>query len=95
MASFLPSFFQARQPRRFHFTPRYYDPEKEALEQRIAMIEQELGLRKGEAYVPLIRKGMMISHFRRKSRIRERSSNLTLLIILGGLLLMAWYLFFR
>jgi len=93
--SSLPTFFQTRKPRRFHFLPRYYDPEKEALEQRIAMIEQELGLRKGEAYVPRIRRGQMISHFKRKSRLRERSSNLTLILILGLLLLLAWYLFFR
>ncbi len=65
------------------------------MEQRIAMIEQELGLHKGEAYVPRIRKGMMTSHFRRTSRRRERSSNLTLIIVLAGLLLLAWYLFFR
>ena len=93
--SSLPTFFQTRKPRRFHFLPRHYDPEKEALEQRIAMIEQELGLRKGETYVPSIRKGQMMSHFKRKSRIRERSSNLTLIIILGLLFALAWYLFFR
>ncbi len=93
--SSLPTFFQTKNPRRFHFLPRYYDPEKEALEQRIAMIEQELGLRKGEAYVPRIRKGQMMSHFKRKSRLRERSSNLTLIIILGLLFALAWYLFFR
>lgn len=33
-------FFKRPRPRQFHYQPRYYDPEKEALEQR----RKELGL---------------------------------------------------
>ncbi len=93
--SSLPSFFQTSKPKGFHFIPRYYDPEKEALQQRIAMIEQELGLtsREGE-YVPRIQRGTMTTYFRRKLRKRERSSNLMLLVILALLLWLAWFLCF-
>ena len=92
--SSLPSFFNPGKPRRFHFTPRYYDPEKEDLQQRIAMIEQELGVRKGEAYVPKIRRGQMASYFKRKSRRRETVSNIRLLIILALLTLLAYILLY-
>ncbi len=92
--SSLPSFFQTGKPRRFHYQPLYYDPEKEALEQRIAQIEQEMGLRKGEAYVPRIRRGQMASYFKRKSQRRERVSNIRLLIILAVLFLLAYFVFY-
>ncbi len=92
--SSLPSFFATAKPRRFHYTPRYYDPEKEALQQRIAQIEQELGLRQGEAYVPKIRRGQMATHFKRKSKRREKTSNIRLLIILAILFFLSYLLFY-
>jgi len=94
--SSLPSFFQTRKPKGFFFIPRYYDPEKEALQQRIAMIQQELGLHKKEdgEHVRILRRGVMTSYFRKNLKKRERSSNLMLILILGGLLLLAWFLFF-
>ncbi len=94
--SSLPSFFQTSRPKGFHFIPRYYDPEKEALQQRIAMIRQELGLTTEEDnnYVRLIQRGTMTTYFRRKLRKRERSSNLMLVVILALLVWLAWFLFF-
>ncbi len=92
--SSLPSFFRTQKPRKFHYIPRYYDPEKEAMQQRIDQVEQELGLRKEKAYVPKIRKGQMQNYFHRKSKSREKSSNIRILIILAFLLLLA-YLIFR
>ena len=93
--SSLPSFFSPGKPRRYHYTPRYYDPEKEALQQRIAQIEQELGVHKGEAYVPKIRRGQMANYFKKKSQRREKASNLRLLLILAILFLLSYILFFR
>jgi len=92
--SSLPSFFSPAKPRRFHYTPLYYDPEKEALQQKIAMIEKELGLREGEAYVPKIRRGQMAPYFRRKSQRREKASNLRLLVILAILFLLSYILLY-
>jgi len=92
--SSLPSFFNPGKPRRFHYTPLYYDPEKEALQQRIAQIEQEFGLHEGEAYVPKIRKGQMSAYFKRKSQRREKASNLRLLVILAILFLLSYILLY-
>jgi len=92
--SLLPSFFQVRKARQFHYIPRYYDPEKEAIQQRIEQIERELGLKKGEAYVPKIKKGQMAGYFRRKSRYREKASNIRLLIIIAFLFLLTYLILY-
>lgn len=93
--SFLPSFFSINKPKSFNYIPRYWDPEKEEREARIRQIEREMGLHEGEAYVPTIRKGQMSTYYRRKKRLRERASNLRLIILIVFLLLVAWLLFFR
>ncbi|HBH05525.1 MAG TPA: hypothetical protein DDX92_02850 [Flavobacteriales bacterium] len=36
------SVFNIRKPKRFDYTPRYYDERKENLEQRIAQIKREM-----------------------------------------------------
>ncbi|NOY38491.1 MAG: hypothetical protein GXO83_13070 [Chlorobi bacterium] len=91
----LPSFFATNKPHVFNYIPRYWDPEKEEREKRIRQIELELGLHEGEAYVPRIRKGQMTTYFNRKSRHRERASNLRLIILIVFLMLVVYLLFFR
>jgi hypothetical protein len=59
----LPSFFKINKNKRFNFIPRYYDPRKEDLEERIRSVEREMGVKEGEAYRPTIRKGQMSFDF--------------------------------
>ncbi len=36
----LPSFFKTYKPKRFNYIPRYYDPQKEELEERIEVFNR-------------------------------------------------------
>jgi len=91
----LPSFFKINKNRRFNYIPRYYDPGKEELEERIRDIEIEMGVSRkdDEVYTPRIHRGMMTGRHssRRKANFQ---SNLRLLVILAILLLISYILFF-
>ncbi len=91
----LPSFFNTHKHKRFNYRPRYYDEQKEDLEQRIRQIESEMGVEPGKAYVPKIRKGQMGNYIRKNRLKQSRQSNLRLFIIILVLSLAAWLLFFR
>ncbi len=91
----LPSFFRIGEPKRFNYQPRYYDEQKEDLQQRIRQIEQEMGVDHGEAYVPRIRKGQMGDLFRRRRKKLQKQSNIRLFVIILILLFISWWLFFR
>ena len=93
--SHLPNFFRTAKPRRFHYTPLYYDEKKEELERRIRQIENEMGVEHGKAYVPGIKKGQMRKTFGKDRQRLEKQSTFRLLIIVALLLLIAWYLFFK
>jgi hypothetical protein len=84
------SLFNARKPRQFEYQPRYWDPRKEALEERIKQIEHELASEKGETLPPIrtIRKGAMRDASLSRRRY-NRNSNLRIVLIL-----MILFLFF-
>ena len=90
----LPSFFKINKHKEFNFIPRYYDQQKEKLEKRIKSIEQEMGVKEGEAYRPTIRKGQMSNYFNRKKGKAQKQSNIRLIIILMVLFLISFFLFF-
>ena len=91
----IPSFFSQHKYKRFHYSPRYYDEQKEDLEQRIRQIEAEMGVFNGKTYVPKIRKGQMGSYINKNRKRQSRQSNLRLFVIILILSLGAWLLFFR
>ena len=91
----LPTFFNQSKYKRFHYSPRYYDEQKEDLEQRVRQIEAEMGIDHGKAYVPKIRKGQMGSYVNKYRKRQSRQSNLRLFVIILILSLGAWLLFFR
>lgn len=80
--------FHLPRPKKFNYTPRYYDPEKERMEER----RKELARERGE-FVP----GAGISGaFRQRlksKRSTERASNFRLILIIIVLLLLAYWLF--
>jgi len=98
------SFYNMRKPRQFNHRPIYWNPRKEALEERIKKVEIEMGVREEtlEDYKPNI-KGSFIegtTHLK-KSRARgdnERSrvnNNIRLLLIVLGLIALFWYFYMR
>ena len=97
------SFYNVRKPRQFEHKPIYWDPRKEAMEERVRKVRREMGLEETEEeYKPQI-KGTFIegtSHLKRSrdegenSRSREYK-NVKLLIALAVLALLFWYLFWK
>ena len=98
------SFYRMRKPRRFDHKPIYFDPRKEALQERIRKVEIEMGVRQEELgeYKPSI-KGSFIegtSHLK-KSRARgddvraRESKNMRLLLILALLAVIFWFFFLK
>ena len=97
------SFYNVRKPRQFEHKPIYWDPRKEAMEERVRKVKREMGLEETEEeHKPQI-KGTFIegtSHLKRSrdkgenSRSREYK-NVKLLIALAVLALLFWYLFWK
>lgn len=90
------SFFKVPKHRVFNYQPIYYDPEKERREQR----RKELGLADDDVngeYTTgsLIRGGAMrLRHeqFNQKMQSQKRKSQLTLVLLIVGLGVLAYYL---
>lgn len=91
------SFFKVPKHRVFNYQPLYYDPEKERREQR----RKELGLGNEDnaeaeySVGALIRGGAMRSRheqFNQKMQSQKRKSQLTLILLIVGLSIVAYYL---
>ncbi|MCC8154636.1 MAG: hypothetical protein LIP01_10725 [Tannerellaceae bacterium] len=97
------SFYNTRKPRQFEHKPIYYDPRKEALEERISKAKKEMGLEQSEEeYKPNI-KGTFVegtSHLK-KNRAKGLDSrgrtykNVKLIVLLVLLLIIGWFLFIK
>ncbi|MEG1616620.1 MAG: hypothetical protein RR202_06730 [Bacteroidales bacterium] len=93
-------FYNVRKPRQFRHDPIYFDPRKEALEERVKKVKKELGELKDEEYKPDL-KGAFVnqtSHVKRRQEHEDKSNssrNIKLAVILVGLLLALYYFYFR
>ena len=92
----IPRFIKLPSHNRFNYSPRYWDPEKEAREERIRQIKQEMGV---EVPMDPTRTTIKRGSFRqagKKTKVKAtRSSNIRLVIILVVLLFLAYLLFYR
>lgn len=93
----IPRLFKIGNPKRFNYTPLYWDPDKEEREHRVRAIKQEMGID-----VKLGKKSTTITRgsFRQNtsSKIRSRAnrdSNRRLILIVIVLLLLAYILLYR
>lgn len=91
-------FFNKPEHKRFHLTPRYWDPDKEEREEREKRIKAELGIKEDDdSYIPNI-KGKFTSQLKEKykgARSARRKSTVRLFFILIILLLIAFYILSR
>ncbi|MDR1223335.1 MAG: hypothetical protein LBL07_10740 [Tannerella sp.] len=93
------SFFKIPKHKRFEYTPRIWDPEKEEREERIKQIHEEMGILDtsgGKPYVPNI-KGRFRKEYEqsRKSRPKLAYSNkIRSYIIIGTILLLCAIFFY-
>lgn len=97
------SFYKVRKPRQYNHSPIYWDPRKEALEERTAKIKRELGLEEPlEEYKPQIR-GTFIegtTHLKKSRNKGEETrsrkyKNFKLLLWLVVLAVILWILFYK
>lgn len=95
------TFFRTPKPRRFVHKNIYYDPEKEARQEREERVRKENGqYEEGQSYKPSIKRGS----FRRYQyntpdqtndmQRQRRASNIRLIIIIATLLIIAMALYF-
>ncbi len=64
----IPSFFKQNRPKGYNYTPRYYNPEREAREERIRNIKAEMGIEgEDKPYKPGISRGSMSTYFQRRN----------------------------
>ncbi len=89
-------FFHTPKNKQFKFKPRYYDEQKEELENRVRRIKQEMGVNELEdgdkPYIPNI-KGQMRGYFK-KNVEQKRKSTIRLVIILVVLFAMVYFLLY-
>lgn len=92
------TLFKQRKPRGFHFQPRYYDANKEALQARIAEIERQVELEKnGTTDKAGSREYRMRTSFRsggaaQLRQAKTRRSNIRV-VLFAGILAAAFYLY--
>ncbi|MFH0756600.1 MAG: hypothetical protein V2B15_04865 [Bacteroidota bacterium] len=92
----IPRFIKLPGHKRFEYTPRYWDPEKEEREERIRKIRQEMGIKlPSDPNRTTIKRGSF-RQAGQKAKVKATSnSNIRLVIILAVLLLLAYLIFFR
>jgi hypothetical protein len=87
------SFIKLPRHKRFEYTPRYWDPEKEEREERVRQIKREMGIEVPS--IPgqtTIRRGSFRQ--RQKQKVKAtRASNIRLLVILAVLFIIAYLIF--
>jgi hypothetical protein len=91
----IPRFIKLPGHKRFEYTPRYWDPEKEEFEERVRQIKQEIGIDvPRDPNKTTIKRGSF-RQVRQQTKVRaSRNSNLRLVIILATLLVIAYLIFF-
>ncbi len=91
----LLKFFRVPKHQQFTYKPRYWDPKKEELDERMQRIKdmQERGVEASKARISgSFRKGYKGNHQYRKSQVRR--SNLMLFIVIA-ILIFITYLFLK
>ncbi len=92
----IPRMFKLPKHKTFNYVPRYYDPEKEEMEERRKKLARELGQDTlNEDYVPgeAIRHGAMRGFFQKKEKANIQSP-IRVIIILAILLALAYWILF-
>ena len=92
----IPRFIKIPGHKRFEYSPRYWDPEKEEREDRIRQIKHEMGIEiPSDPNRTTIKRGSF-RQAHRKTKIRAtRGTNIRLVIILAVLFFLAYLIFFK
>jgi len=92
----LPRFIKLPGHKQFNYTPLYWDAEKEARDERIRQIKQEMGIDvPSDLNRSTIKRGSF-RQTRQKVRVKaNRASNIRLFVILVVLFFLAYLIFYR
>lgn len=91
----IPRFIKLPRHKRFSYSPRYWDPEKEEREERVRRIKQEMGIDvPSDPTRTTIRRGSFRQASRNMKVKATKGSNIRLLIILAVLLMLAYLIFY-
>jgi len=92
----IPRFIKLPGYKRFEYSPRYWDPEKEEREERIRQIKQELGYEMpSDPNRTTIKRGSF-RQAHQKTKVRAtRGTNIRLVVILAVLFFLAYLIFFK
>jgi len=92
----LPRFIKLPGHKQFTYAPRYWDPDKEAREERIRSIKQEMGIEVPSSPNRLTIKRGSFRQVRQTVKVKaNRSSNIRLVVILAILFVIAYLIFYR
>lgn len=90
-----PSFTKINKHRQFHYTPMYYDADKEDLDKRVKMAKVKHGIEEGDEDIK--RELRMRSQFKdNKSAMdsyKKWNSSIRLIVILGIIIYLAYIVF--
>lgn len=91
----IPRFIKLPGHKRFEYSPRHWDPEKEEFEERVRQSKLEAGIDvPRDSNKTTIKRGSF-RQVRQQTKVRaSRSSNLRLIVILAALLIIAYLIFF-
>jgi len=89
----LPRLFKLPEYNRFEYHPRHFDPQREALEKRKKIIDKEKELEK-KGKTEFLKSGLKSDGFFYRRAKAEKQSNIRLVIIIGILFLVAYFLLY-
>jgi len=92
----LPRFIKLPGHKQFNYTPLYWDAEKEARDERVRQIKQEMGIDvPSDPNRSTIKRGSF-RQTRQKVKVKaNRASNIRLFVILVVLFFLAYLIFYR
>ncbi|MDR0725155.1 MAG: hypothetical protein LBF59_03990 [Prevotellaceae bacterium] len=92
------SFFKIPQHKRFEYTPRIWNPEKEEREERLKRVREELGIidntSDGKPYIPNIRGSFRREYEQNKKSKKQFNYNTIRSYIIIGTILLLCIIFF-
>ena len=80
--------------KRFEYTPRHYDPDKEELDARVRQIKQELGYEMKGSHKTTLKRGSFRQTRQQTKTKANRATNIRLVVILALLFIIAYLIFF-
>lgn len=87
------NFFNMPKPRTFNYTPRYYDPAKEALEKKKAAMGLDSKLSEEEKRRIRIRKGFGYAQEEMEEKRQSGFKGIRNVVFIGSILLLVYFIF--